>query len=77
MLNRSDFKVGDRVKINPGAKDWDVTDSQRMSSAEGAVIDISNRNLIFWREAGDRNRDDDDLFKIKYDGTATFLFCKC
>ena len=76
MLNRSEFKVGDRVKIKPDAKDWAVTDSQRMSSAEGAVIDISSTNLICWREAGDWNRND-DLYQIKYDGAATFLFCKC
>ena len=74
MVNRADFKVGIRVKINPEAKDIFVTESQRAASAEGTVVDFDD-GVIFlgggnwnWAYVG---------YHIICKGAATFLFCMC
>ena len=78
MLNRSDFEVGDKVRINPDAKDWAVTESQRMGSAEGtvsAIVSDSSGDAITV-EGGDWNWSEFG-YPSENDGAATFLFCKC
>ena len=75
MLNLSDFKVGKMVKINPEAKDCDVTDAQRRNGVEGTIAWIARHEspLVFlkephWYSGG---------YNIEYENVATFLFCYC
>ena len=72
MLEKNDFIVGEKVKINPEATDSDVTDVMRKNSAEGTIKKI-NGGLIHL------HGDDwySDGYYIQDEGVATFLFCKC
>ena len=74
MLELDDFTVEERVKINPYAKDDQVTDEQRKNSSEGIIKEIDDDDdfsMIYLY--GDR----DDWYYVKVDNVATFLFCKC
>ena len=75
MLELDDFTVGERVKINPDAKDDQVTDEQRKNSAEGIIKDIDDDDddlaMIYL------HGDCDGWYYVKVDNVATFLFSKC
>ena len=73
MVNISDFKVGDRVKINPLV----VTASQRRkASDEGTVVNIVEDSRIIVL-GGDNWSGPPVGYLFKHNGAATFLFCKC
>ena len=83
MLEISDFKVGDMVQFNPGAKDHVATEEHRRNCVEGAVgvvkgtrfyTDRGVRRPVIsldggnWRPGG---------YWMKYKNVPTFLFCNC
>ena len=75
MMHKSDFNVGDRVKVNPEGRDYYLTEEQLMNSAEGTVVDITNA-----KESDIYLEEDewlDEGYAIVYDGVAAFLFSKC
>ena len=75
MMHKSDFNVGDRVKVNPKGQDYYLTEEQLMNSAEGTVVDITNaKDSEIYLEEDEWL---DEGYAIVYDGVATFLFSKC
>ena len=74
MLEREDFIVGERVKINPDAKDIDVTDVMRINSPEATIKKISNGLALVHLHGDDWSPRG---YWIKAENVATFLFSKC
>ena len=76
MLEINDFKVGERVKINPDSEDCFVTDVMRKNSAEGTIkkIGVDDDLEYIYLHGDDWYKDG---YPIEVENVATFLFCEC
>ena len=74
ITNIDDISKGDKVMFNPESKEPDVNDNLRGKEITVAFIQHGPRGVIDATEAIDGYRND---FYFEYEGSFTFLFCKC